>query len=207
MVPADRNMCAMTQNATSEAAGSDSRRLDIIRAAARLFAARGYAGTSMRDIAAAVGMLPGSLYYHFPSKEVLIEQIFIVGSQTLSAAVEVAVAEQSDPWARLEQACVTHLEAHLSDNRFAAAIATESLRLAPALRARLVTHLDRYEALFAAMVQELDLPPEIDRSIYRLSLLSTLNAVEFWYHPGGRTPDYIARQIFAIYDHRQSRRG
>jgi AcrR family transcriptional regulator len=196
----------MIQNATSETAGTENRRLDIIRAAARLFAAQGYAGTSMRDIAAAVGMLPGSLYYHFPSKEMLIEQIFIVGSQTLSTAVEAAVAGLSDPWARLEQACITHLEAHLSDSRFAAAITAESLRLAPSLRARLVAHLDRYEALFTAMVQALDLPPEIDRSIYRLSLLSTLNAVEFWYRPGGRAPDYIARQIFAIYDHRGSRR-
>ncbi|MGB8842283.1 MAG: TetR/AcrR family transcriptional regulator [Aliidongia sp.] len=196
----------MIQNATSETAGTENRRLDIIRAAARLFAAQGYVGTSMRDIARAVGMLPGSLYYHFPSKEVLIEQIFIVGSQTLSAAVEAAVAGLSDPWARLEQACVTHLEAHLSDSRFAAAITAESLKLAPPLRARLVAHLDRYEALFAAMVQALDLPPEIDRSIYRLSLLSTLNAVEFWYRPGGKTPDYIARQIFSIYDHREARR-
>jgi AcrR family transcriptional regulator len=197
----------MTQNATSETAGGESRRLDIIRAAARLFAAQGYAGTSMRDIAAAVGMLPGSLYYHFPSKEVLIEQIFIVGSAALRTAVEASVAGLSDPWARLEQACVTHLEAHLSDSRFAAAIATEGLKLSPALRARLVAHLDRYEALFVAMVQALDLPPAIDRSIYRLSLLSTLNAIEFWYHPGGKTPDYIARQIFAIYDHRAARRS
>ncbi|MEI9984356.1 MAG: hypothetical protein WDN69_14785 [Aliidongia sp.] len=69
-----------------------------------------------------------------------------------------------------------------------------------------VGYRDRYEAIFVELVAALDLPPDIDRSIYRLSLLSTLNAVSAWYRPGGRTPDYIARQIFAIYDHRDSGR-
>ena len=183
--------------------GTDGRRRDIIRAAARLFGTHGYAGTSMRDIAQAVGMLPGSLYYHFPSKDVLIEEIFIAGTAVLSAAIDCAVAGLSDPWQRLERACIIHLEAHLSDSAFATVIATESLKSPPALRARLIAYRDRYETVFAALVAALDLPPEIDRSIYRLSLLSTLNAVDFWYRPGGKTPDYIARQIFAIYDHRR----
>jgi AcrR family transcriptional regulator len=184
-------------------AGTDNRRLDIIRAAARLFATRGYAGTSMRDIAAAVGMLPGSLYYHFPSKDMLIEEIFIAASAALGAAVAEALVGLEDPWQRLERACIAHLEARLSQGGLATVIATESLRSPPSLRARLVVHLDRYEALFVGLVQALDLPPEIDRSIYRLSLLGTLNAVELWYRPDGKTPDYIARQIFAIYDSRR----
>jgi AcrR family transcriptional regulator len=192
----------MSQDAATLPAGNDSRRRDILQAAARLFGTHGYAGTSMRDIAAAVGMLPGSLYYHFPSKEVLIEEIFIAGTEALSTAVQAAVAPLTDPWARLEQACVTHLETHLSTSAGVTIITTESLKSPPALRAKLVGHRDRYERIFVDLVSALDLPPEIDRSIYRLSLLSTLNAVDFWYRPGGRTLDYIARQIFRIYDHR-----
>jgi len=186
--------------------GGDNRRRDIIRAAARLVGEHGYAGTSMRDIAAAVGMLPGSLYYHFPSKDVLIEEIFNHGTAVLSAAIESAIAGTNDPWERLECACVTHLAAHLSDNAFATVVASESLKSPPALRARLVAYRDRYESVFAALVAALDLPPSIDRSIYRLSLLGTLNAVSAWYKPGGRTPAYIARQIFTIYDHRATPR-
>lgn len=186
--------------------GGDNRRRDIIRTTAQLLAEHGYAGTSMRDIATAVGMLPGSLYYHFPSKDVLIEEIFNHGATVLCAAIECAVAGTADPWERLERACVTHLEAHLSDSALATVVASESLRSPPALRARLVAYRDRYESLFAALVAALDLPEEIDRSIYRLSLLSTLNAVSAWYRPGGKTPAYIARQIFAIYDHRAASR-
>jgi TetR/AcrR family transcriptional regulator, cholesterol catabolism regulator len=196
----------MTQDAALTDARPDSgdgRRRDIIRAAARLVGEHGYAGASMRDIAAAVGMLPGSLYYHFASKDVLVEEIFIAGTAVLSAAIEAAIAGLDDPWARLERACITHLEAHLSESAFATVIAGESLKSPPALRARLVGYRDRYEAIFVGLVAALDLPPDIDRSIYRLSLLSTLNAVSAWYRPGGKTPDYIARQIFAIYDHRE----
>jgi AcrR family transcriptional regulator len=180
----------------------DTRRRDIMRAAARLVAEHGYAGTSMRDIAAAVGMLPGSLYYHFPSKDVLIEEIFDHGTALLSAVIEAAIVGAADPWARLERACVAHLEAQLSDSSFGPVILSESLKTPPALRARLVAHRDRYESVFVTLVAALDLPETIDRSIYRLSLLSTLNAVGAWYRPGGKPPAYIARQIFEIYDHR-----
>ena len=58
----------------------DSRLPQVLNAAARLFGARGFDGTSVRDIARAVGMLPGSLYCHFATKEDLyrrvVQQIF-----------------------------------------------------------------------------------------------------------------------------------
>ena len=53
-------------------ARSDNRLPAVLDAAARLFAERGYAAASMRDIAEASGMLPGSLYYHFAAKEDLL---------------------------------------------------------------------------------------------------------------------------------------
>ncbi|MFX5956923.1 helix-turn-helix domain-containing protein, partial [Acinetobacter baumannii] len=55
---------------------SGKRRQVLIGEAARLFAGKGYETTSMRDIAAAVGILPGSLYHHFPSKEELFVAVY-----------------------------------------------------------------------------------------------------------------------------------
>ena len=57
------------QGKTRGAALSDDRKGQLLEEAARLFGARGYDRTSMRDIAAAFGILPGSLYHHFGSKE------------------------------------------------------------------------------------------------------------------------------------------
>ena len=62
---------ARTKKPKSLRKGPDRRR-QIIAAASELFARNGFEGTSIRDIAAASGVLSGSLYYHFPSKEVLL---------------------------------------------------------------------------------------------------------------------------------------
>ena len=58
---------------------SDNRLSAVLDAAARLFAGKGYAATSMRDIAEACEMLPGSLYYHFAAKEDLLVAVYEAG--------------------------------------------------------------------------------------------------------------------------------
>jgi len=58
---------------------ADNRLSVVLDAAARLFAQRGYAATSMRDIAQAAAMLPGSLYYHFAAKEDLLAAVYEAG--------------------------------------------------------------------------------------------------------------------------------
>ena len=56
-------------------AARNRRRDEILRAAAGLFASDGYASTSMREVAAASGILPGSLYHHFESKEAIAVEL------------------------------------------------------------------------------------------------------------------------------------
>ena len=60
---------------------SEVTRQAILHAAAGLFRERGYAAVSLRDIAEVVGMKTGSLYYHFSSKEGLVEEILTLGTQ------------------------------------------------------------------------------------------------------------------------------
>ena len=71
---------------------ADSRRAQLLEEAARLFGAKGYAHTSMRDIAAAFGILPGSLYHHFASKDALFVAVYAEGVDRIQAAVAAAVA-------------------------------------------------------------------------------------------------------------------
>jgi AcrR family transcriptional regulator len=59
----------------SEAYGSSDRREVIRDAAAALFASKGVAATTVREIAEAVGILSGSLYHHFKSKQAIVEEI------------------------------------------------------------------------------------------------------------------------------------
>ena len=64
--------------ASSRAPRQDNRRQQLLDVAARLFRERGYHVTSMRDIAREVGMLSGSIYYHFPSKEEMLLAVYEV---------------------------------------------------------------------------------------------------------------------------------
>ena len=81
----------------------------LLSVSARLFARGGFEGTSMRDIARQAGMLAGSMYYHFPSKNDLIAPVYEAGVAEIGAAVDRAVAGWQDPWERLEAACIAHL--------------------------------------------------------------------------------------------------
>ena len=67
-------------------------RWSILDAAARLFRHQGYSGTSLRDIAAAVGMKAGSLYYHFGSKDEIVVEVLNIGVQRVADQVRQAVA-------------------------------------------------------------------------------------------------------------------
>ena len=64
-----------TEPLASDAAFVSARRSEIVAIAAELFAARGYADTTVREIADAAGILSGSLYHHFDSKESMVEAL------------------------------------------------------------------------------------------------------------------------------------
>ncbi|QQS11891.1 MAG: TetR family transcriptional regulator [Rhodospirillales bacterium] len=176
----------------------DNRRDELLAAAARRFARGGFDATSMRDIAGDVGMLAGSMYYHFPSKDDLIAAVYALGVAQITDAVGAALARAGDrPWVRLEAACAAHLEALLDASPFARVMIVDLSRCAPALRRRLVASRDAYEAVFRGLVAALPAGAPSDRRLLRLQLLGSLNAVPGWYRPGGATPADIARAFVA----------
>lgn len=178
---------------------SDSRLPQMLDAAARLFRARGFEGTSVRDIARAVGMLPGSLYCHFAAKEDLLAAVYVKGVEQISAAVRAAIERRIDPWDRLEAACVAHLEAILHDDDYAQVVVRVRPADAPAANRRLIKLRDEYESLLAALIKDLPLPRRADRRALRLMLLGALNWSQTWYRPGGgHTPRTIARQFVTL---------
>mgnify|MGYP001469389289 CR=1 FL=1 len=183
---------------------ADNRRDELLLAAARLFARHGFEATSMRDIAGEVGMLAGSMYYHFPSKEELVAATHGLGVAQIVAAVEAATADVADPWRRLEAGCAAHLEALLGGSDFAAVVLQEFSRVSPDLRRRLIAQRDGYERVFAALIEALPLAPGADRRLLRLMLLGALNWAPTWYRPGGAAPAEIARSFATLLRERSS---
>lgn len=176
----------------------DNRREELLLAAARLFAAHGFEATSMRDIAREVGMLAGSMYYHFASKEELVAAVHARGVAQISAAVSQAIDGIAEPWPRLEAACRAHLASLLGDEVFAAVVLQEFSRVSAELRARLIAQRDDYERLFAGLVDALPVAQGVDRRLLRLMLLGALNWAPTWYRQGAATPEEIAASFVAM---------
>jgi AcrR family transcriptional regulator len=146
------------------------RREELLAAAARVFSARGYEGASLREICTAAGILPGSMYHHFSSKEDLYVSVHGEGFRHLNEVVERSdvVAVTSASLFHMESA---HLQRRLNRERAA------------------------YEDRFRKLIQALPLPAEVDRSLLRLTLLGAINWTRIWYRPGKRTPAQIAHHL------------
>ncbi|MEQ1407448.1 TetR/AcrR family transcriptional regulator [Neorhizobium sp. Rsf11] len=181
--------------------GLSQRHRDILEAAAALFAERGYAATSVRDIGERVGLLGGSLYHYIKSKEALFVRIHDIALQVAGDRILAAVSKLSDPWERLEAACVTMLEIQLDPNSLTMPLMNDFASAPPEIRGRLVEKRDAFELIFRDLIADLPLDPSLDRGVYRLLLLTLLNNVSGWYRPGRMTPEQIGRQIVRIFHH------
>lgn len=183
-----------------EARGGESRREALLDAAAEMFAAKGYDGTSIRDIAGAVGMLPGSLYYHFKSKEDLLIAVYRKGVARFEAAIDQALASTgADPWQAIEAACAAHLSILLDGGDYARIVNPEFVRSFPAdMLPTLNAERDRYERHFEKLIAALPLDPETDRWLFKVALFGSLNWSQTWYRKGRYTPQDIAAAFVSM---------
>ena len=174
----------------------------ILDAAAGLFRQNGYAAVSLRDIAGAVGLKTGSLYYHFDSKERLIEEILDLGTAGAMGAARAAVealGPGADPLDRLEAAFAAHIGFLHQEENFASANLKILHQVPPAIRERHVRQDRAYGGFIAGLIDEIadarSLAPGVDRSVLRMLCFGALNWSISWFDPQGRNPAEIAGQL------------
>ncbi len=198
-VTAVRARTPRTKVPPAKAPRADNRLPHILDAAATLFAAKGYQAASIRDIVKVAGMLPGSLYYHFANKDALLVAVYAEGVRRIDAAVTMALARETEPWARLEAACVAHLEALLVRSAYAKVVISVQPGDVPAVARALVALRDGYERRFIDLIAALPLPARLrnkaSRATLRLLLLGALNWAPTWYNPRYRADALSPRRI------------
>lgn len=185
---------------------TDNRLPQILDAAATLFAAKGYQAASIRDIVKVAGMLPGSLYYHFANKDELLVAVYAEGVRRINHAVTTALSRKTEPWARLEVACVAHLESLLARSAYAKVVISVQPADVPAAARALIALRDGYERQFTGLIAALPLPARLrraqSRTTLRMLLLGALNWAPTWYRPrqrtGALTPRRIARDYIKL---------
>jgi AcrR family transcriptional regulator len=186
---------------TSKLTSRVNRRQVLIDEAARLFGRIGFSATSTRDIANAVGMKPGSLYYHFPSKEHLAVAVHEHRVKEVTAKVHNALLQAGpDPWDRFEAACVAHVELLLDGTGYPHVVSPQFAAALPSrIRSVIIRQRDEYEENFRLLIEELPLPGRVDRRYFRLAIFGSINWTLTWYHPGGDSPTQIAKKLVAVY--------
>lgn len=178
-----------------------NRRAEILRAAARLFVDKGFAATTTRDIADAVGMRSGSPFYHFRSKQELLKEAMIDGLEAGRQRLLTAIAGVADPERRLYVLVRTHLGTLLEADCSSPMLLNETRSLDVAARAEIAAAFDRYQAPWQATLDELAARGRIASAAapLRLLLFGMLNWSGHWYRPDGPlTVDQLADSAVAL---------
>jgi TetR/AcrR family transcriptional regulator, cholesterol catabolism regulator len=176
-----------TETASRTAAASTERR--ILDVATVLFYEHGYHATTMRDVAAGVGIKAGSLYNHYASKEELLFQIAEGVMQDLLAAGQEAVAAAEEPRDQLRALVRAHVLYH-AEQRFRAKVADDQLNaLGPERRATVVAVRDGYERLWREVIDAgraaygWVVP---DTPVVTFAITTMCTAADVWYRENGR---------------------
>jgi AcrR family transcriptional regulator len=178
------------------AAMVDTRKRQIEDVASELFRERGYAATSVRDIARALDIQGASLYAHVRSKEEVLWSIVDRAAERFEQAADQAEqgADQAEQGTR---ACVDRLRAlvraHASvvtaDPEYASVFAYEWKSLSGPHRTEMARRRDAYEARFRALIVEgiaCRAFASVDPAMASAFLLTALNGIATWYRPEGR---------------------
>ncbi|MEQ8835713.1 TetR/AcrR family transcriptional regulator [Haliea sp.] len=180
---------------TTKLKRSHNRFLPLLDAAAKLFSSKGYKETTMRDIGAEIVMQPGSVYYHFKSKQELLVAVYEEAVKRIKSRTKSAIASQDEPWQRLESAVVAHVEAILDQTDYARVLVSVLPNKAPELRFELAAMRDEYEQIFIDLIDELPLKKDVNRKLMRLMLMGAMNSTQTWFREGEEKPAAIGREL------------
>jgi TetR/AcrR family transcriptional regulator, cholesterol catabolism regulator len=177
-----------------------SRRSELTREAARLFAERGYHGTSIGDLAQALGVQKASLYAHISSKQDLLYATMREGADAFHAALD-AVPEQAPAGEKIRLAMRSHLRVVADQLDVATVFVREWRYLEGDRRAEILDERRRYEERFRAFFREGrelgELGTDLDDGAAALLTLSAMNWAYTWLAPG-RDTDELADRFHAI---------
>jgi AcrR family transcriptional regulator len=177
-----------------------TRRSELTRQAARLFAQKGYHGTSIGDIAEALGVQKGSLYSHITSKEDLLYEALMEGAAAFHGSLD-AIPDGAPPLEKIRLALRGHLRVVAEQLDVATVFVQEWRYLEGARRDEFVAERRRYEERVRDLLREGrdlgDLRADLDEGASVLLLLSAANWAYTWLQPG-RDTDELADRFLAL---------
>ncbi len=178
---------------------SISRKEQIMQTSAKMFKEKGYASTSMRDIATELGIEAASLYHHIKSKEEILETIcFGMADKLLTG-----IAEVNDIYfnaeEKLRMAIKNHVQIISENIDQSAAFLHEWRSLSEPKLSEFKILRDKYENEFKVILNDginEDVFDDVDQKFATLTILSTVNWINEWYNPNGKmNAEEIAKKL------------
>ena len=181
-----------------------TRRDELLELAATMFAARGLRATTVRDIADSAGILSGSLYHHFSSKEEMVDELLRGFLDWLFDRYQEIVATEPNPLERLKGLFMTSFEAIADRHAQVVIYQDEAKRLSSQERFSYVEERNKEQRkmwvdVLNQGIEEGCFRPDIDVDlVYRFIRDTTWVSVR-WYQPGGPlTAEQVGRQYLSI---------
>jgi AcrR family transcriptional regulator len=173
-------------------------RAAVIDTACELFAERGYRGTSMKDVAEALGVRASSLYNHVTSKQDILFAIMDKAMDRALTAQEEALADVGDVSGQLRAATESLVLDFLRNPAEVTVCNTEVRSLDPANRQAIVAKRDRYAGRVRAIIAEGCRAGQfetVNPDLAAFAVLEMGNGAKSWFRPTGRYTDtYVARE-------------
>ena len=174
--------------------------MELTRQAARLFAEKGYHGTSIGEIAQALGVQKGSLYAHIASKQDLLYETMLEGARAFHGGLD-AIPEELRATEKIRLALRGHLPVVADQLDVATVFVREWRYLEGERRDEIVAERRRYEERFRALFREGrelgELRTDLDDATAALLALSAANWAYTWLQ-AGRDTDELADRFFGI---------
>ena len=169
--------------------------MEIIDAAARIFAAKGFHGATTQDIADVLGIKQASLYYYFASKEEALETVCLIGAEGFYERAKLIV----DGAGTAEQKIVALLKSHtlpLLDRADYVRVFLNQRRFLPSTSRRKIGRWSRgierfFERVISDGVRDGVFRKSIDPRLATLAILGALNSVPHWFDKEARDVDAI----------------
>jgi AcrR family transcriptional regulator len=168
---------------------TETRRAQILRTAAELFAQRGFRGVSINDIGAAVGVSGPALYRHFPSKEAVLGEMLVQISRTLLAECERRAAAAGGGTAKLEALVDWHVAFAVSQPALISVQYRDLEHLAEADRHEVQQLQRRYVEIWVAAIR--DAVPGVDEAHARSAAHAVFGLINSTPHSARIGPDQM----------------
>lgn len=192
----------MARKQKTGSTNANETRENLLKLAARTFGTQGYSATTMRNIAEQAGIEAASIYYHFSSKEELVDEVMEQGAgrivQELNGRIEAlgpdATAEQ-----RFRAAVLGQMTGLVKHGDFALAHGRLLGQLPEAVRERQVKRRERHQRLWNGLLEDLRtegrLRGDVDIHLARIFILGSINSIQSWFNPRKGALEKIADQL------------